>query len=181
MPLQYSFIARVLHWTTLLFIVCSIILGYWMTNRSGAQIWDDLTNTLYGWHKLIGFTILLITVLRWGVKLKSKSVPYPVVMPPRLMIIARLVQIALYGLLIVVPMLGWAGVSAYPALITVGGYHLPAMPFVPKDQALAKQIFEIHGYCALAFIALITLHMTAALRHLIVLKDGIFNRIWFRF
>ena len=50
----------------------------------------------------------------------------------------------MYLLLVIIPLFGWAGVTAYPALITVGGFHLPGMPGIPKDQVLAKQLFEIN-------------------------------------
>jgi len=82
--------------------------------------------------------------------------------------------------LIVVPLLGWAGVTAYPALITLGSYHLPAMPGIPKDQALAKQLFEIHGNLALVLAGLAVAHAAAGLHHLLLKKDGVFQRMWFK-
>ena len=85
----------------------------------------------------------------------------------------------LYGLLFFVPMLGWAGVTAYPALITLGGYALPAMPGIPKSELIAKQIFQIHGLLAMTLIAIVLLHVAAAINHLIIKRDGIFQRIWF--
>jgi cytochrome b561 len=94
--------------------------------------------------------------------------------------LAQSVQGALYLLLVLVPLFGWAGVTAFPALITVGGYHLPALPGIPKDQALAKQLFEIHGYLVLALITLAVVHIAAGLQHLLFKKDGVFERIWFK-
>jgi len=83
----------------------------------------------------------------------------------------------MYLLLLVVPLLGWAGVSAFPALITIAGYHLPAMPGIPKDQALAKQIFEIHGTLAMALLILVVGHVAAALKHLFINRDNVFQRM----
>ena len=149
MPQTYTRTQRLLHWLTAVFIAALVMLGLWMKERSGANIWDALTNTLYAWHKLIGFLVLLLTA--HGV---------------------------LYLLLLAVPLLGWAGVTAYPALITVGGYNLPAMPGIPQDQALAKQLFEIHGNLALLLAVLALGHLTAALYHLVIKKDGVFQRMW---
>ncbi len=73
----YSVATRLIHWISAILIVVLLVLGFWMTERSSANLWDDLTNTLYSWHKLIGFTVLLITVLRIGEKLSSKKPPYP--------------------------------------------------------------------------------------------------------
>jgi cytochrome b561 len=178
MPQTYSTAARLLHWLTALFIVALIALGVWMTERSDANLWDALTNTLYAWHKLIGFLVLLLTAIRLAVKFRSTRPPYPNSVAPLTIKFAAAAHGALYLLLLVVPLLGWAGVTAYPALITVGGYDLPAMPGIPKDQALAKQLFEIHGTLALALAALALAHIGAALHHLLIKKDGVFQRMW---
>jgi cytochrome b561 len=87
---------------------------------------------------------------------------------------------ALYLLLLVVPLLGWAAVTAFPALITLNGFHLPAMPGIPQDQALAKQLFEIHGNLALVLAVLALAHIAAGLHHLLIKKDGVFQRMWFK-
>lgn len=180
MPQYYSFTTRLIHWLTAVLISASLVLGFWMTDRSAANLWDELTNTLYSWHKLIGFLILLITGLRILTKLRSTRPAYPGSVSQGQIQLAKSVQGALYLLLVLVPLFGWAGVTAFPALITVGGYHLPAMPGIPKDQALAKQIFEIHGYLALALVAVATAHIAAGLNHLWLKKDGVFERMWFK-
>lgn len=176
----HSLMARVLHWLTAIFVLALVILGLWMTERAGANLWDALTNTLYAWHKLIGFVLLWVVVLRSVIKLRSTRPPYPASVSPGLIKLSGIVHGVLYLLLLVVPLLGWAAISAYPALITVGGYDLPAMPGIPKDQALAKQLFEIHGNLALALVGLALAHIAAALFHLIIKKDGVFQRISFK-
>jgi len=179
MPSTYSLTSRALHWVTALCIVALVALGVWMTERAQANLWDGLTNTLYGWHKLIGFLVLLLTALRIGVKLRSTRPPYPQSVPGSTIKLAAVAHGLLYLLLLVVPLLGWAGVTAFPALITLGGYHLPPMPGIPQDQALAKQLFEIHGNLALVLAALALAHIAAAVRHLLIKKDGVFQRMWF--
>jgi len=180
MPHTYSIIARALHWITAVCIIALISLGVWMTERAAANLWDALTNTLYGWHKLIGFLVLLLTAVRIVVKLRSSRPPYPASVPPAAFKLAAAMHGALYLLLLVVPLLGWAAVTAYPALITLGGFHLPAMPGIPKDQALAKQLFEIHGNLALVLAVLALGHIAAGLHHLFVKKDGVFQRMWLK-
>jgi cytochrome b561 len=161
-------------------IIVLLVLGFWMTDRAGANLWDELTNTLYSWHKLIGFLMLLTTALRIVVKLLHKRPDYPSSISAGNIQLAHLVQSSMYLLLVLVPLFGWAGVTAYPALITVGGFHLPAFPGVPKGEPLAKQLFEIHGYLVLALIAVAIAHIVAGLNHLWVKKDQVFDRIWFK-
>jgi cytochrome b561 len=54
------------------------------------------------------------------------------------------------------------------------------MPGIPKDEALAKQLFQIHYYLVLSLIAIAAVHIAAGLRHLWLQKDGVFERIWFK-
>jgi len=51
---------------------------------------------------------------------------------------------------------------------------------VPQDEVLAEQIFAVHGALALALGVLLIGHIGAALRHLVIKQDGVFQRMWFR-
>jgi cytochrome b561 len=168
-----------MHWFTALMVIVLLVLGFWMTERAGANLWDELTNNLYSWHKFIGFLVLPMTALRIAVKLLNKKPNYPSDISASNIQLARLVQNTMYLLLVLVPLFGWAGVTAYPALMTVGGFQLPALPGVPKGELLAKQLFEIHGYLVLALIAVAMAHIGAGLNHLWIKKDRVFDRIWF--
>lgn len=167
---------RVLHWLIALMVLLLIPTGLWMAARGEAGIWGALTNTLYTWHKAIGFSVLLLMIVRIAVKVRVKSPPYPDELPRRLQLAAKSLHHLLYLLLVLTPLLGWAGVTAFPALVTVGGYDLPAMPFVPQDRELAARLFDIHGALAITLSVLVTGHIGAALRHMFR-KDGIIRRM----
>ena len=167
---------RLLHWLMALMVLTLIPVGLWMASRAEADIWGELTNTLYSWHKLIGFSVLSLMILRIIVRVRLKTPGYPDTMPRRLRLAAGLVHRLMYALLVLTPLLGWAGVTAFPALITVGGYELPAMPFVPEDGDLAKRLFDLHGVFAITLAVLIAGHFAGAVRHLIR-GDGIFRRM----
>lgn len=173
---KYPLVWRVLHWLIALMVLVLIPIGLWMVARGEADLWDELTNTLYSWHKAIGFSLLLLMVLRILVKIRCQRPPYPDDMPPRLQLAAQSVHYLLYGLLILTPLLGWAGVTAFPALVTVGGYHLPAMPFVPENRDLAARLFDIHGALAITLGVVAAGHIAAAVRHMLR-KDGIVRRM----
>ena len=175
--LSYSSPRKWLHWLTVLCLLALFPLGKWMTARAAANLWDDLTNLIYGWHKLIGMAMLILIVLRILAKLISPDPAYEPSVSRTIQVLAKSVHGTMYLLLLAVPLLGWAGVSAFPALITIAGYHLPAMPGIPKDQALAKQIFEIHGTLAMVLLVLIVGHVAAALKHLLIDRDGVFQRM----
>jgi cytochrome b561 len=176
---KYPLSLRLVHWITVLLLLALVVLGFWMTDRSAANIWDALTNTLYAWHKALGFAALLIVGLRLAIRARTQTVPDSAPLPQIQRKLIRLVHASLYLLLLAMPLFGWAGVTAFPALITLGGYHLPAMPGVPVDQVLAKQLLGIHGTLAIVLIVLALVHILAGLKHLLIDKDGIFNKIWF--
>lgn len=168
---------RVLHWLMALMVLTLIPVGLWMASRAEADIWGELTNTLYRWHKAIGFSVLLLMLLRIAVKMGVESPPYPPdAMPRSILRVARGVQSLLYVLLVLTPLFGWSGVTAFPALDTVSGYKLPAMPFIPEDRELAETLFEVHGWLAITLAVLITGHVAGAVRHALR-QDGIFNRM----
>lgn len=167
---------RVLHWVMALMVLALIPIGLWMASRAEADIWGDLTDTLFSWHKAIGFSVLLLMILRIAVKIRLKSPPYPDHIPRNLQIAAKSLHHLIYILLVVTPLFGWAGVTAYPALVTLGGYHLPGMPFVPEDKELAATLFYIHGWLAITLSVLIAGHIAAAFRHMLR-KDGIVRRM----
>jgi len=167
---------RMLHWAMALMVLTLVPIGLWMASRAEANIWGELTNLLYSTHKAIGFSVLLLMIVRIIVKIRLRTPPYPDEIPRKLQMAAKGLHHLMYVLLVLTPLFGWAGVTAFPALITLGGYHLPAMPLVPENSDLAARLFAIHGALAIALSVLIAGHIAAAMRHLLR-KDGIFRRM----
>jgi cytochrome b561 len=179
MSSKYPFSWRILHWLMAAMIVGLIIVGIVMADRAEANIWDDLTNILYAWHKALGFSIIFLIILRIVIRRREGVPTYPTNVSPKLLFIAHQAHTLLYTLMIIVPLMGWAAVTAYPALITIGGYHLPAMPFVPQSETLAKQLFDLHGWLAITLGIIIIAHIAGGLKHLFIERDGVFQRMWF--
>ena len=91
-------------------------------------------------------------------------------------IVSHAVHVVLYILLLVVPLLGWAGISAYPALDVFGLFNLPSI--LPADQALANRILGVHGLLAQILGLLAAVHIAAALYHRFIRRDGVLRRMW---
>ncbi|AWB34511.1 TauD/TfdA family dioxygenase [Orrella marina] len=176
---KYPLAGRILHWIVAILVLGLASTGLWMVSRAGADLWDDLTNSLYAWHKAMGFAVLLLMLIRVLVKLFCAQ-PGPVAsLSPATRKIAASVHGLLYLLLLVIPLMGWAGVTAFPALGINANLSLPAMPGISTDQALAKQFFEIHSTLAFVLIGLTALHIAAALRHWLINKDEVLDRMLF--
>lgn len=172
----YSPLQRLLHWTTALLVLAMIPVGLYMTRRGVWSNFDAMTNTLYSWHKLIGFVVLWLIVVRIAVRL-TRGVPPP---EPTLSGFQRFASatthLAIYALLIVVPVLGWVGVSAFGARTAAVGVTLPQI--VAENQDFAKVVLSYHSWAAILLGLLVLMHVGAALMHLVVLKDGVFARMW---
>jgi cytochrome b561 len=125
-------------------------------------------------HKPLGIAILILVLIRLGVRLRRGAPPLPADLPEPLKLAAQLSHYLLYALLIAMPLIGWGMLSAaaYPIRI-YPGHYLPAI-FPPSDR-LHSILWGSHFYLAFVLFALILLHIAAALFHLLVRKDGVFQ------
>ena len=89
--------------------------------------------------------------------------------------IATAVELALYGLMIVLPVLGWVTLSAEGEAIPFFGLQLPAL--VDANKALAERTEEVHETLATVGYFLIGLHAMAALFHHYVQRDNALRRM----
>ena len=176
---RYSLPARLMHWLVALCVLALFPLGVWATWRAEDNVWDDLTNTLFAWHKTIGFAVLILMALRLVIRLGNAPPQQPPFLASWEVSAAKATHLLLYLLLFIVPLLGWAGVTAYPALEALAGMHLPPMPFIAQGEPLAMSLFDWHGNIAIVLGALLVLHVAAALRHLVIKRDGVVDRMWF--
>ncbi|OJU22212.1 MAG: hypothetical protein BGN89_14920 [Alphaproteobacteria bacterium 64-6] len=172
---SYSPLQRTLHWIIAAAVIVMVPLGIYMVQRGAWSNFDALTNTLYSWHKFIGFCVLWLIVLRVIVRF-MRGAPPPEPIHPVLQFGANVSHFALYALLVIVPILGWTGVSAYGARGTPFGFELPEI--IPQNQALGETILWYHAWAAILLGLIALTHVCAALMHRIILKDGIFARMW---
>ena len=85
-------------------------------------------------------------------------------------------QYALYLLLFVVPVLGWAGTNAYGDPVSVFGlFEFPAI--LAKDQPLSDRIFGWHLAGGLLVAAIVALHVAGALYHRFGRRDRVLARM----
>lgn len=175
-PDRYGRAARWLHWVIAVFVACLIPLGVAMVARGAATNFDGLTDTLYSAHKLLGFVVLWLMVLRVLVRVRRGAPPPVATLTPLERVVSHAVHVVLYALLLVVPLLGWAGISAYPALNVFGLFDLPAI--LPANEALAKAILGAHKLLALGLGLFALAHVAAALQHRFIKRDGVMRRMW---
>ena len=168
---------RVLHWLVAVLVLTLLPMGFLMVDSGESEFWSTVGDLLYATHKSLGFIVIWLVVWRIALRMNRPAATYPSSMPLAMQILIRITHRWLYILLLATALLGWAGVTAYPALTLTAGLSIPPMPFVPQDEELSKQLFEIHGSLAIILSVLVALHIAGALKHKLMDRDGVFERM----
>lgn len=178
---RYSFIAIALHWLIAAAILALFAIGTTMTALPDERI--TLKFELYQLHKSLGITVLLLSVTRLIWRLTHRPPPLPKNLKPWERAAARFTHIGFYILIIAIPLLGWAMVSASPYNIPTVLYgqipwpHLPVLPSL-EDKKSVEDAFKLaHRTFAFAAASLLVLHVGAALKHHFILKDDVLARV----
>jgi cytochrome b561 len=170
--LGYTLVARVLHWVTAVLVLLQLPLGIVIANQWGGPLQDPL----YYAHKSIGALIIPLIVARLTYRLTHRPPPLPGDIPLVQRLAAKVTHWALYALLIVQPLLGWMGTSAYPAPVPFFGlFDLP--PLLAPNRALSEQLLSVHRLVGFTIAALAALHIGAALFHHFVRQDRVLLRM----
>jgi cytochrome b561 len=126
------------------------------------------------WHLGIGAALIAAMIVRIVWRLTHR--PPPATLSPVLGALSRITHFFLYAALMVVPLLGWANASSrgWPVKL-LGVLKLPAL--MPTGSPTGHVMGDVHGVLAWVLLALIGLHVAAALYHRFVLKDGVLQRM----
>ncbi|MBB3540864.1 MULTISPECIES: cytochrome b [unclassified Rhizobium] len=164
---HFSTLQRLLHWVMAIGILTMLFIGVGMVSTIGRQYVPLLVT-----HKTLGIAILVLALVRLVVRFISGAPALPADLPEPMKLAAYLSHVALYALMIGMPLIGWAMMSAagYP-IVLYGGLRLPAI--VPQSDSLHALLWGAHFYLAFAFFALVLMHLAAALFHGLVRRDGV--------
>jgi len=165
---QYGAIQKFLHWLMAVLIIGMLIFGYFLGNFGIAAV--------YNLHKLVGLLLLLLVLLRimWICWCKRPALPKSVSRFER--ILAYSVEGLLYFSMLLMPIFGWMATTLAGRVPVFLGYRLN-MPFIPLNPALAHQVMGLHEDLAVIIIVLIVLHVLGALKHYVIDKDGVVERM----
>lgn len=170
---RYSWLAIALHWT----VVVLIVMTYACVELHDAfGIDSELGKALKALHFSFGLTILAITILRVPVVFFSPTPQIHPLPPSWQIFLAKGMQLALYALLVAVPLSGWLVLSSDGYRVAYFGWELPAL-MLPNETmaALLDDVHETAGTCG---YALIGAHTVAALFHHYVVGDTTLARMW---
>jgi cytochrome b561 len=172
---HYTSTAKILHWA----IAGAIVLQFVLANLADSASDADLAVrelALLANHKSVGITILALALLRLGWRARNSPPALPVSMPAWQARASHFNHWALYGLIIAMPITGWlmSSASAY----SVSWFSLFQLPdFVAPNPDLKETFEEIHESLAKVLFLVALLHILAALKHALVDKDGVLQRM----
>ena len=131
--------------------------------------------TLVSIHKPLGIAILVLALIRLAVRLRYGAPPLPADLPEPMKLAAHLSHYALYALMIGMPLIGWAMLSAaaYPVVL-LGRRAASGDPAAERQACTRCSGMRISIWRSL-FFALILMHVAAALFHALVRRDGVFE------
>ena len=134
----------------------------------------DLRTLTKSAHFMLGVLALALVVVRILTRLGTPQ-PVPAEGPIWMQRAAQAGHFALYAWMVVLPILGWASLSAAGKPIPFFGLELP--PLLGLDKPLARDLKKVHEAVGEFGYWLIGLHAAAALVHHFVLKDGLMKRM----
>lgn len=174
----YSAPARVMHWLVAAGIVLQYLLGERAEEAADAGALQLQLASL-AQHKSIGITVLLVVLLRivWRLVLAPPPLPQGYINDHALLArAAHWAHIALYALLLFLPISGWlmSSASAY-SVSWFGWLSLPDL--IPPSETAKEWLQNAHHLAAKLLFVLAIVHILAAFKHLLIDKTAVMGRM----
>jgi cytochrome b561 len=170
----YTTGARHFHWWTVVLLAFQVPLGLFMVRYAAATNFAEPSGRMYDTHKVLGLAILALAVARLVYRLSRGAPPDEPTLEPWQKAVSHLTHWAIYGLLLIVPVLGWLAISYYGPFAPFG---IPLPSLAVQNDAMATRTFFLHMLAAYALILLVAMHVGAALFHYFIRRDGVLARM----
>jgi cytochrome b561 len=168
----YTGTAKALHWTIMALLIVQFVVAWTMPEIRR----DTKPETLINLHLSVGVLILIVAVVRLVWRATHAEPPPADGVPMWQLKSARIVHWLLYGLLFVVPILGWINASWRGFPVILFGLELPKM--VATRAPGLRWTGDVHGLLAnYLMLTLVGLHVAAALYHWLLRRDGVMQRM----
>jgi cytochrome b561 len=168
----YTGTAKLLHWLILALLVAQFIVAWTMPHMRR----DTQPDTLINLHFSFGVLVLAVAVVRLAWRATHGEPAPEDGLPPWQLQSARAVHWLLYGLLFVLPILGWINASWRGFPVIMFGLELPKL--IATRAPGWGWTGDVHSLLAnYLLLVLVGLHVAAALYHYFVRRDGVLQRM----
>jgi cytochrome b561 len=169
--LQYGTTAKLLHWLIVALLLVQYLIGWLMPNIH-RNMKPDAAMTF---HVSVGIVILILIVLRLAWRLAHPVAPDSS-LPPWQRLGSQSAHWLLYALVLGTTFTGWLFASFRGWSMSF--FYLVPMPMLASDNAAARKAIDgLHQAMQWALLAVIGLHVAAALAHLFIYRDRIMRRM----
>ncbi len=170
--IRYTAPARLLHWLMAALLIGLLALGFYMSDLPLSP--EKLQ--LYAWHKWAGVTAFILLAIRLLWRATHRPPALPASMSATAQRMAHLGHLALYALMIAIPLSGWL-MSSAKGFQTVYFGVLPIPDLLAKNPELGELLATLHGGLNLLLVLTVLGHAAAALKHHFVDKDDVLRRM----
>jgi cytochrome b561 len=169
---HYPGTSKLLHWLVAACVLTTAPVAVAMGRVSQGPTQDFL----YNFHKSLGVLIFALIVLRLINRIvRGAPIPDPSIERWQ-KAVSSAVHGSLYVLLLAMPIGGYIANSAYGAPTPFFGlFNIP--PIIGKNEALSEQLFTLHRLAGFLLIALVLMHVSAALFHHFIRGDNVLRRM----
>jgi cytochrome b561 len=169
---RYTTTAIVLHWVVGIAILVLIGLGWYMVDIPKKT---PERAFFFNLHKSIGVTVAAFVLLRILWRVFNAPPPLPRSIPAWQIAAAKWTHALLYLCMVLMPVFGFVGSNF--GKYGVKYFGLQVGPFFPEDAAMVSLFQSFHRWTSYVLVALIALHVAAALKHAIVDRSGVLRRM----
>jgi cytochrome b561 len=170
--IRYTPPARLLHWLMAALLIGLLALGFYMSDLPLSP--EKLQ--LYAWHKWAGVTAFILLAIRLLWRATHRPPALPASMSATAQRMAHLGHLALYALMIAIPLSGWL-MSSAKGFQTVYFGVLPIPDLLAKNPELGELLATLHGGLNLLLVLTVLGHAAAALKHHFVDRDDVLRRM----
>ena len=153
---------RRLHWLMALLVLAAYLL---IEQRGLFPRGTPQRAAMVQGHFWVGLSILLLAAWRLGLRLRSVVPPITPALPAWQAMPAKLLHLALYAFIVVMPLLGLATAWTDGKVLFVPFTDLAVPALLAPDEGLAHQLEDLHGTIGEIFYWVIGLHILAAVYH----------------
>ena len=170
---RYDRVAAALHWLIGALLIAEIAFGLLLDEIAprGTPARAGVINL----HKSFGIVLGVLIIARIAWRLAHVAPPWPASMSMRKQRAAHLGHLALYACMVIAPLAGYLGSNFSKHGVRFFGTTLA--PWGPDWPAAYSFLVGVHDVSTYLLLVLTAGHVAMALKHALVERDGIFQRI----
>lgn len=170
---RWGWIAQGLHWLMALLIIEQLATGHYMGWLGAGEQQDRV---FYAPHEPLGILVIVLLVIRFGWRLINPTPALPQAMPHWQIQASHASHWSLYLAMAIMVSSAWT-MSSYAAFPVSPNAPWSLPNFTGKNLDYGRWSYNVHVWTGWTIIALVTVHIAAAIKHHVTDKDDVLRRM----